>query len=396
VKPAVSNLSELYVAPGGPLLRILQRVGLARIGGMPIERRIVALILLTWVPMCVLAIVQGDALGPTPRQAFLLDFPSYARFFIGIPLLTLADARIGRRLAEAGRRFVSDGLVREADYPVFEAAVARLARRRESVLATLVIIALAVFGAWQLTQDRLLGTNALSWQTIVHQEGEKLHFSLAGLWNNVVAVPVTLFLAYRWLWRILIWTLFLRNVARMDLDLIPTHADSAGGLGFLEQAHMSFGIIGFGFCSVLAAGAAFRLLYEGATLETFRTPGIVALLLMQVIFVGPLLVFFPLQVRARRAGLAAYGALVADYNRRFHRKWIERKESGDEILGTGDIQSLADLGNSYRFVREMRPVPFSPRLILGIAAACALPALPLPLFSIPLADLVAILAKFVV
>jgi hypothetical protein len=49
----------------------------------------------------------------------------------------------------------------------------------------------------------------------------------------------------------------------------------------------------------------------------------------------------------------------------------------EELLGTGDIQSLADLGNSYGLVRHMRMVPFGLEDITCLAAVTATPFLPL-------------------
>jgi hypothetical protein len=54
-----------------------------------------------------------------------------------------------------------------------------------------------------------------------------------------------------------------------------------------------------------------------------------------------------------------------------------REAPSEGLLGTGDIQSLADLGNSYAVVREMRPVPFRLDDIGRLAAATAAPLLPL-------------------
>jgi len=55
-----------------------------------------------------------------------------------------------------------------------------------------------------------------------------------------------------------------------------------------------------------------------------------------------------------------YGKLVTNYVEGFEEKWIRRRTSGkEELLGSGDIQSLADLGNSYSVVSEMRRVPLA-------------------------------------
>ena len=58
-------------------------------------------------------------------------------------------------------------------------------------------------------------------------------------------------------------------------------------------------------------------------------------------------------------------------------EWIVGKSSSAELLGSGDVQSLADLGNSYALVRDMRSVPFGLEDISRLAAATAAPLVPL-------------------
>jgi hypothetical protein len=80
---------------------------------------------------------------------------------------------------------------------------------------------------------------------------------------------------------------------------------------------------------------------------------------------------------ARRKGLADYGLLAQQYVESFQQKWIVGNGSSDELLGTGDIQSLADLGNSYADVREMRITPFGLQDVTRLAAVNAAPLVPL-------------------
>lgn len=81
---------------------------------------------------------------------------------------------------------------------------------------------------------------------------------------------------------------------------------------------------------------------------------------------------------AKRKGLADYALVAQRYVDGFEQKWVLGKDAAsDELLGSGDIQSLADLGNSYAMVRDMRPVPFGLDDISRLAAATAAPLLPL-------------------
>ena len=79
---------------------------------------------------------------------------------------------------------------------------------------------------------------------------------------------------------------------------------------------------------------------------------------------------------------------------RFRDKWLRRDEPGrDSILGTSDIQSLADLTNSFDVVGEVRMVPITQALLLRLALALALPFAPLLLTMFPLDEIIERLIK---
>ena len=123
---------------------------------------------------------------------------------------------------------------------------------------------------------------------------------------------------------------------------------------------------------------ASRVLYHGENLLSFKLEaGSFVVFFVFVIF-GPLLMFAPQMARARRKGLADYGLLAQRYVEGFREKWIlGQGTSSEELLGTGDIQSLADLGNSYSVVQEMGIVPFGLKDVARLAAATAAPMVPL-------------------
>jgi hypothetical protein len=72
----------------------------------------------------------------------------------------------------------------------------------------------------------------------------------------------------------------------------------------------------------------------------------------------------------------------------FDQKWLRRKVNDEQLLGTGDIQSLADLGNSFAVVREMRAVPFAKDDVFRLLIATVAPIVPLLLTIMPLEQLV--------
>jgi len=106
--------------------------------------------------------------------------------------------------------------------------------------------------------------------------------------------------------------------------------------------------------------------------------------------------FSPGMVRAKRKGLAEYGLLAQRYVENFEQKWILRDNApSEELLGAADIQSLADLGNSYSVVKEMKSVPFALEDITRLAVATAAPLVPLLLTIFSFEELILRLIKVV-
>jgi hypothetical protein len=87
--------------------------------------------------------------------------------------------------------------------------------------------------------------------------------------------------------------------------------------------------------------------------------------------------------------LFEYGELGAAYSRAFDLKWVRNTAPpSKELLGSADVQSLADLFNAYGVIRQMRFLPIAPSEVLYVVAVTALPALPLILFVVPLDELI--------
>jgi hypothetical protein len=114
-----------------------------------------------------------------------------------------------------------------------------------------------------------------------------------------------------------------------------------------------------------------------------------------LLILGPLTVFTSHLARARRRGPSQYGTLATSYVTGFHDKWVRGGGEGEAILGTADIQSLADLANSYTVVREMRIAPFGLSHVALLAIIDGMRMLPLLLTIVPLHELVDRLIKVV-
>jgi hypothetical protein len=384
---------DLAFVLGGPAYRIMQRVGIIKGTGPSVARRSACFILLTWVPLLVLAALDGNAIGPTPRSSLLLDFTTYARLFIAVPLVIAAEAVVGPRMRQAGLRFLQAGIVRAEDRPAFTALAARAQRRREAALPEIVFALAALLGSWIFLPEQVLLGSATP-ETWAMRDG---HILSAGLWYRLIVLPLVQFVALRWLWRWVIWILFLWDVSRLRLNLRPTHTDMAAGIGFLGTAHVSMAIFPFAVGCIIAAEIAFRVHFEGLNLAGLQSmlPLLGAyLVFVELITFGPLLIFVSLLTQARLDALRTYGALVQQHNQLFHEKWIERGRSPEESpLGNADMSSLVDLGSSYSVIREMNVIPVSRHQLVQVAVLACLPGLPFVLLLLPVADVVQLLVR---
>jgi hypothetical protein len=161
--PLLAHEGELYFERGGPSYRLMQRIGIIRDENPSVRRRILVFLAITWVPLLLLSLLDGNALGPTPRESFLLDFSTYARFFLAVPILIVAEVVVGPRLTAAGLQFVQSGFVRPQEYPAFDRAIERVVRWRESFWAEMILVGMALAGASTLTAETLYGGDRETW-----------------------------------------------------------------------------------------------------------------------------------------------------------------------------------------------------------------------------------------
>jgi hypothetical protein len=192
----------------------------------------------------------------------------------------------------------------------------------------------------------------------------------------------------RWYYRIFIWARFLWQVSRIRLSLVPTHPDRVGGLGFLANTAYAFVPLAAAHGAALAGLIANRIFFLGEGLLDFK-PEVALVVGVQLVLVfGPLLAFTPQLAQAKRRGNREYGTLAERYVREFDAKWLRAAAPADEpLLGSGDVQSLADLANSFEVVRQMRAAPITRDAVIVIVAATLAPVVPLALTLMSLEDL---------
>ncbi len=365
---------------GGPLHRLGCRLRLVREGNTVALG--MALGLAAWAVLMALAFLEGYG-----GRVFSMDVLGiHVRLLLAIPLAFLCGTCVFPRMTEWVREMVRSGIVPESEFPALASAIRQVGRLKDSWQAELLFL-LIVIALSRLDARVNLSGRTGNWAAIVNQAAGGLTWSHG--WYLGFCLPLIRFILLRWIWRLGLWIYFLWRVGKLDLQLVPTHPDGAGGLGYLEIVQEHFAPLVLAISSIYAASYAELITTGVMAFESLARLIPVILLLVLAGFIGPLALFSVKLWRCRVDGWSDYMAMASRYVKAFDRKWVrDETATGDSQLGTGDLQSLADLGNSLNVVRQMRVIPASQRLVLSLAGCVLVPMLPLLLLKYPIDQLV--------
>src|SRR4051794_14663693 len=124
--------TDFSLVLGGPLYQLWQRTHLCGDALDLTRRRIIVLTVLAWVPLLVLSVLQGHALGGV-RLPFFYDIELHARLLLAMPILLVAELAVHRRLRSTVEQFVERGLIPDSQRTSFDWALSSAMRLRNSV-----------------------------------------------------------------------------------------------------------------------------------------------------------------------------------------------------------------------------------------------------------------------
>jgi hypothetical protein len=364
------------------LMRAQRAIGLAPREGLGVGRRALALALVTWAPLAVWALVRGRALPGAVAEPLLEHFGIHVRCLVAIPLFVIAEAvgnSVTQRLLP---HFVHSGLVTAKDRERFVETLRGVARLRDASMPWVAIVALVIAAATFAPSPA--STHELVW------DGDAAHqsFGFGAVWFAWVVRPVFTVLLLAWLWRACLVFLLCQRLARLDLALVPTHPDGAGGLGFLEGLPVAFAPVALGMSAVLASRWAHDVVYHGVHVASLRLPMAAFAVATVVVFLAPLLPWAGVLRRAKRQAELDYGALVARHGRDVRRRWILGEPAQDEpLLAAAELGPVADTSTLFEAVQRMRPAPIGRRALATILLPAALPLVSVLAIEVPVGEL---------
>jgi len=370
---------EEFSLLGGPFHRLGCRLGLVRKGTNTVALGL-TISLMTWGVLVALAVIEGIS-----QQLFSISLiGGHVRLLVVIPLFFLCEYIFDPQVTAFVKSIVESRIVPESALAALESEIARIIRWNVSWLPDTMCLLAAVLFPLFVSQLQLSGTT-----TMLDADHPLADLTLSAQWYWMVCLPLFRFLALRWVWRLGLWCYFLWRVSRLPLKLLPIHPDNAGGLGFLEYVQLHLTPLVVAISAIQAASLAEEISMGTAVFEAIYPVLAIVLVVDAALFLGPLFIFAPKLWACRIKGLIDYMEFASAYVSSFDQKWLgAAPPPKQELLGTSDLQSLADLGNSVSVVRNMRWVPVSLRLGRDFVLAALLPILPLLLLKYPVTELV--------
>jgi len=365
-------------------LRLQRQVGLVPAGGLGVVRRAVFFALLTWLPLVAWALYASRILPGSVDEPLLMHFGVHVRFLLAVPALILGEAMAHRVSTTLIPYFLTSGVVPPAQRGAFVRVLGGVARLRDRTLPWVLIAVLVA--AWTILQPVAVGSEAgheAKWAS----SGEAGGLGFGGWWLLYVSRPVFGVLLAAWLWRLALVFVLLKRIARLDLSIVPTHPDGAGGLGFVKDVPKAFSLLAFATSAVVASRLAHDVIYHGVTVQSLKVVLAVFVLLVVAICVAPLLALAGPLAAARRRALLEYGALVGKHGRMVRQRWILGEAPADDaLLQAAEIGPVADTLAVYEAVGRMRAVPFGKSTLLGIAIPTLIPIIVLLSTQVPIKE----------
>lgn len=357
---------------GGPFYRIAQWLHLiSPHGALRVSR--VAIVL--WLPIALETAVRV-LLGYAP-DPLVYDISVHCRFLVSWPLLVFAGRLVDIQANVVVAQLYNSQFAPRRDLDaIFDRAERLLDNGWVEAVIALVALLGGVATVWGLT-----GASG-----VIHG-GTSAGHTFARFYYAGFGLPLLQFVVVRWLWRWAIWSYVMFEVSRLPLRTLGTHPDRAGGLGFVAAPLTGFSTFVAALATVLSSAWITQILDGRMTAPSALPTLLVFLVSMFVIGYGPLLFYTPHLYKTQRKTLNVYGPLALEYMRQFDRKWIERRsETTEALIGSPDIQSMADMGNAFSVVAQTRIFIFGKKKLVELWLAVVIPMVPLVATVIPVTE----------
>jgi hypothetical protein len=384
------NLEAVSLIRGGAFYHVQELARLIRPNQWNAGRRILATVLVGWVPLVVLTAIGSSH---SSVVALLKDYRVFARVFIAVPLLIAGQPLIEERFRLIVRHFLDADLLRPEDLPRFREALATIRRLKDAWLPELALVALGCVGGILFVGNDPMYDAPWS----VRVMGASVLHSPAGWYFELVTQTIYMVFLGLALWKWLLFIVFFWRVSRLQLRLVACDPDQSGGLGFLGYSPIAFVPVVIAASAAMGSILRYQALHSVFSRQSLNMVLALWVLVILLIFVGPLAIFASKLAHIYRVGYLQYGSLAHLHAEQFHEKWVHGRQGHlQELLAAPEMETLIHLAESVDRLRRTKLLPIDRLTIIQVAAAGAVPMLPVIMTQIPVADLLKLIMRSVV
>ena len=384
------TLETVSLIRGGAFYRFQEVAHLIRPNQWNVGRRILIMALVGWVPLLALTAISGSHAS---LIALLKDYRVFARVFIAVPLLIAGQKMIEERFRLIVRHFFDASLLRSEDLPRFRAILATIKRLKDAWFPELALIAVGCVGGIVFVGNDLMFDAPWS----VRMVGRPFSPSPAGWYFELVTQTIYIVFLGLALWKWFLYVLFFWRVSRLQLQLVPCDPDRSGGLAFLGYSPTAFLPVVIAGATAVGSVLRYQALHSAFSHESLAMGLVLWVIVVLLIFVGPLAFFAPKMTHLYRVGYLQYGSLAHLHAEQFQEKWVHGRQGHlGELLVAQEINTLSNLASSLDRLRRISLIPIDRFTLVQVTAAAAVPMLPVILTQVPLSDLLKMIFRALV
>jgi len=383
-------LETMSLIRGGAFYRFQEVAHLIRPNQWNAIRRIFIATLVGWVPLLALTAISGSRAS---LIALLKDYRVFARVFIAVPLLIAGQKTIEERFRLIVRHFFDADLVRPEDSPRFRAILVTIKKLKDSWFPELALVAVGCVGGIVFVGNDLMIDAPWAVRTL----GDSVSHSPAGWYFELVTQTIYMVLLGLALWKWFLYVLFFWRVSRLPLQVVPCDPDRSGGLGFLGYSPTAFLPVVIAGATAVGSVLRYQALHSAFSHESLATGLVLWVMVVLLIFVGPLTFFAPKLTHLYRVGYVEYGSLAHLHAEQFQEKWVHRRQANlKELLAAPEMETLIHLAESVDRLRRITLIPIDRFTLIQLIVAAAVPMLPVILTLVPLSELLKMIFRALV
>ena len=368
------NSENFSLSEGGPFHNALVKMRLSDKQG----KLVLVVLCITWLPLVIITFIEGTLYSGI-QMSFLKDVAMQARLLVALPILIMIKPAIDNKVVKV-TKYLSETLMGpEERHEIISKAFFRAKKLTSSGLTEIILLLIVIGITISLVKGGVysaLEGGTTSWMASTKTGIQSLSF--AGDWAVFFSIPLFSFLLMRWLWRYFIWMLLLFRISKSRLNLLPTHADRAGGLGIIILAQRNFNMIFVAGSALISGQLMAQLIKYPDSFFTIRNLGLSYIVISLILVLFPLVFFMGKLVKIKQQGLMQLSKRGATLSAKFEGEWvndlpIERRISEQHV----DPSMVFDYSGIYDSVQQIRIFPVTIRDIIGMALALFVPFIPI-------------------